>query len=304
MKPKTVKTFAAKILLFGEHAVLKGSQALAVPYPKYNGFFAKYEGAGSSQQQASAKALKIYLGYLENHLKPHINTRILEEDIYNNWYFESSIPNGYGLGSSGALVAAVYDRYKLHKDKEWQALKPIFAKMESHFHGKSSGLDPLISYLNQPVLVTKEGLLPKDLPDYTNGNAAIFLLNTRKPRQTGPLVKEFLQSCEKQTFLDKIEKQLIPNNEKLINSFLTGNGLELMEAWKDISDFQWKHFQAMIPEETKALWKEGLNSADYWLKVCGAGGGGYMLGICKDIKGMQSKLTARNTEVVFRFQHS
>jgi mevalonate kinase len=26
-------------------------------------------------------------------------------------YFDSSIPQGYGVGSSGALVAAIYDKY-------------------------------------------------------------------------------------------------------------------------------------------------------------------------------------------------
>jgi mevalonate kinase len=30
-------------------------------------------------------------------------------------YFDSSIPQGYGVGSSGALVAAIYDRYAQDK---------------------------------------------------------------------------------------------------------------------------------------------------------------------------------------------
>ena len=30
-------------------------------------------------------------------------------------FFDSSIPQGYGVGSSGALVAALYDRYALNK---------------------------------------------------------------------------------------------------------------------------------------------------------------------------------------------
>ncbi len=30
-------------------------------------------------------------------------------------YFDSSIPQGYGVGSSGALVAAIYDKYAKNK---------------------------------------------------------------------------------------------------------------------------------------------------------------------------------------------
>ena len=58
-------------------------------------------------------------------------------------YFDSSIPQGYGVGSSGALVAAIYDQYALNKitvlenltkDKLVQ-LKTVFAAMESFFTG-------------------------------------------------------------------------------------------------------------------------------------------------------------------------
>ena len=30
-------------------------------------------------------------------------------------YFDSSIPKGYGVGSSGALVASIYDKYAFNK---------------------------------------------------------------------------------------------------------------------------------------------------------------------------------------------
>jgi mevalonate kinase len=57
-------------------------------------------------------------------------------------YFDS-IPQGYGVGSSGALVAAIYDRYaqdkivleNLTREKLLQ-LKNIFSQMESFFTEK------------------------------------------------------------------------------------------------------------------------------------------------------------------------
>ena len=64
-------------------------------------------------------------------------------------YFDSSIPQGYGVGSSGALVAAIYDQYALNKitvlenltkDKLVQLKQSL--QQWNLFHGKSSGLDP------------------------------------------------------------------------------------------------------------------------------------------------------------------
>ena len=60
-------------------------------------------------------------------------------------YFDSSIPQGYGVGSSGALVAAIYDKYahdkitvleNLTREKLLQ-LKSIFAQMESFSMAKA-----------------------------------------------------------------------------------------------------------------------------------------------------------------------
>ena len=68
------------------------------------------------------------------------------------------------LGVSGALVASIYDKYaqnkitvleNLTREKLLQ-LKEVFAQMESFFHGKSSGLDPLNSYLSLPILINSK----------------------------------------------------------------------------------------------------------------------------------------------------
>ena len=83
-------------------------------------------------------------------------------DLSKGLYFDSSIPKGYGVGSSGALVAAIYDCYALNKitvlenltRQKLLKLKSVFSEMESFFHGKSSGLDPLNSYLSLPILIS------------------------------------------------------------------------------------------------------------------------------------------------------
>ena len=114
----------------------------------------------------------------------NFNIKQLRKDLANGLYFDSSIPQGYGIGSSGALVAAVYDRYanskitileNLTRDKLLK-LKQIFGLMESFFHGKSSGLDPLNSFLSLPILIhSKDILEPTGIPSQPQtGNGAVF----------------------------------------------------------------------------------------------------------------------------------
>ena len=43
---------------------------------------------------------------------------------------------------------------------------------------------------------------------------------------------------------------------------------------KKISRFQFEYFKHMIPNVFLELWEKGLKTEEYYLKVCGAGGGG------------------------------
>ena len=61
----------------------------------------------------------------------------LLKDVNGGMYFDSSIPQGYGVGSSGALVAALYDKYANNKitvlenltREKLLKLKAIFSEM-------------------------------------------------------------------------------------------------------------------------------------------------------------------------------
>ena len=49
-------------------------------------------------------------------------------------YFDSSIPQGYGIGSSGALVASVYSKYALDKITVLENLtQEKLKKIKRHF---------------------------------------------------------------------------------------------------------------------------------------------------------------------------
>ena len=72
-------------------------------------------------------------------------------------------------------------------------LKSALAMMESHFHGASSGIDPLISFLDSPVKIVK-GVTTKVISlDHYDCGVNLFLVNTGRPRRTEPLVNLFLE---------------------------------------------------------------------------------------------------------------
>ena len=95
-----------------------------------------------SLPESSNCRLRGFLEYLKGQgaLSHRINTQLLESDLHNGWELSSDIPAGAGMGSSGAVVAAVYDRYAQQKTDDLFALKNLFAQMENYFHGKSSGI--------------------------------------------------------------------------------------------------------------------------------------------------------------------
>ena len=107
--------FYSKILLFGEYGIIKDSKGLSIPYNFYNGALKKDKNL-SDQAKASNASLKRFAEYLSNINKDLVTFDIeaLNQDIDQGMFFDSSIPQGYGVGSSGALVAAIYDLSLIH----------------------------------------------------------------------------------------------------------------------------------------------------------------------------------------------
>jgi mevalonate kinase len=57
----------------------------------------------------------------------------------------------------------------------------------------------------------------------------------------------------------------------------------------------------MIPDQFHKLWKHGIDTNDYYLKLCGSGGGGYILGFTEDIEKARKSLKDYKLEVVYNF---
>lgn len=306
MRKEKGSAFNSKILLFGEYSLMKGSMALSIPYNKLTGqFLFDKSSRDKRSKHPSVIYLFEYLDFLKKNDFGHtINIQAFKSDLENGLYFECNIPISYGLGSSGAIVAAIFNAYSLLDDfEDLSGLKILFSKMESYYHGKSSGLDPLVSYLNKAVLVGEDNEIKTvELPEENKkGTGGIFLLDTKTVGETQPLVNWFLKEYENTDYKNKIQSQLIPLNNRSITNFLSGSYNSLLCDVKSISEFTFENFKPMIPSSIEEIWKNGLETDSYYLKLCGSGGGGMMLGFTIDINKLQTISSDFKISSLFEF---
>ncbi len=307
--------FYSKILLFGEYGIIKDSRGLSIPYNFYKGAL-KIDNLSSSAKKKSNEELLAFSKYLESiHHKADISVKFdlenLVNDVEKGMYFDSSIPQGYGVGSSGALVAAIYDKYAVDKitilenlnQPKLKKLKSVFAEMESFFHGKSSGLDPLNSYLSLPILIkSKDSIEPAGIPSQTkSGKGAVFLLDSGIVGETAPMVNIFMENMKQEGFRKMLKNRFIKHTDACVESFLKGDVNTLFSNVKSLSKVVLENFKPMIPQNFHELWKKGIESNAYYLKLCGSGGGGYILGFTENIEEARKALKDYKLEVVYNF---
>jgi mevalonate kinase len=307
--------FYSKILLFGEYGIIRDSKGLSIPYNFYNGALKKEENP-SAEAIASNASLKRFADYLEKLEEDKTNLVFfdlvsLKNDIATGMYFDSSIPQGYGVGSSGALVAAIYDKYaknkitileNLTREKLLQ-LKNIFSQTESFFHGKSSGLDPLNSYLSIPILInSKDHIEATGIPNQSfDGKGAVFLLDSGIIGETAPMINIFMENLKDKGFRAMLKNQFVKYTDACVENFLGGDMKSLFMNTKKLSRVVLNNFKPMIPEQFHEIWKKGIETNDYYLKLCGSGGGGYILGFTEDLERAKASLKDYKLEVVYQF---
>jgi len=248
LESRIIPLFYSKILLFGEYGIIRDSKGLSIPYNFYNGAL-KSDDKTSSEAIKSNGNLKRFVDHLKNLQNEQsalvaFDLEALELDVENGMYFDSSIPQGYGVGSSGALVAAIYDKYaqnkitvleNLTKEKLLQ-LKAIFSQMEGFFHGKSSGLDPLNSYLSIPILInSKDNIEATGIPTQSlDGKGAVFLLDSGIVGETAPMVNIFMENLKDKGFRTMLKSQFIKHTDACVENFLGGDIKSLFSNTKKI----------------------------------------------------------------------
>jgi len=274
--------FNSKFLLFGEYGLIYDAMALSVPFPKFSGFL-DFD-PDHSHLESTGEIRKFY-----EHLESDDSTQMLhfpfdlerlKNDLDRGLFFNSNIPQRYGLGSSGALVAALFGKYafpsNLGNDLSPEILKANFAVLESYFHGKSSGLDPLISYLNKPILIdSNKQIVPIEF-DLNKCGLAMALIDTHTTGATEPLVKHFIDLFNLPEFEQAFKKQFIPANNGCIEALLNDDKEKFFLHLGQLVRFQVYHFHRMIPVNFHRV-ISFAHCEKVYIKLLGSGGGGYLL---------------------------
>ena len=283
-----LRKYPSKIMLVGEYGVVVGGSALTIPFHHFYAAVRRMDDIPPGKEAEAARSaryladLYTYIRELPEgsfHAKP--DHSLFSRDLDRYW-LDMNIPIGYGLGSSGAVSAAVYDLFfPAARMLDLPRQRADLATIESFFHGRSSGVDALTCHAMTSLHFPEDGTIQRvDLdPSALPGEYRLFLLDSGEKFDTGPLVKKFLANMEDQRFARSIREDYLLINRKLIESLLGLREADPAMLVRLVSDYQLNHMREMIPERMIDAWIEGLVTNEYYFKLNGSGGG-FMLGCC------------------------
>ena len=83
------------------------------------------------------------------------------------------------------------------------------------------------------------------------------------------------------------------------SNFLSADTNNLLENVKELSKIVLKNFKPMIPHNIQVVWEQGISRDSYFLKLCGSGGGGYILGFTSNFEKVKQELSHYNLTPVY-----
>ena len=289
-------TAPGKIILFGEHAVVYGKPAIAIPVSGMRATAWSEPGENGITINAMDVNKKFKLSTDRNQFSVLAQSILAitdkrEPNLTIN--LTSKLPQGSGMGSSAATSTAVCRALSGHLgvDLDANEISELVFEAEKIVHGTPSGIDNTVVAYEMPVYFIKgqnpETFEPGKLFRLVIGDTGIeaptkeTVANVRKAWQNEPgLMEGYFDEIEKITRNGKIAiesgnaeqvGELMDENHELLNSI--GVGHKILEELVEIA------------REKGAL----------GAKLTGGGGGGNMVALAKD-KETQKKICEAITE--------
>ena len=177
--PEKIATGVAhsKLILVGEHAVVHGQPAIAIPFPLIGVESVVERVIGnvyldSSLYRGPMESAPKSLAGIVNTIKQTLKIlKIPYRDLLIR--IQSSIPPGKGLGSSASVAIAVVKSLFMYSEKEYtnEQLLKLANISETYAHGAPSGIDPLTITSPSPIWYQKEAPI-----DYIKPNGEFYFV--------------------------------------------------------------------------------------------------------------------------------
>lgn len=158
----TSATAAGKVILLGEHAVVYGRHALAIPIPDAVSATVRPASGGSEIAVKEWRLKSAVDARSTDGVSGAINRILQELDAVGSSFsidVSSRLPRGMGLGSSAAIAVAITRAIarSLGRDIDEQRVNDIGYACETLAHGTPSGVDNTLSCFGKPMLFKNDG---------------------------------------------------------------------------------------------------------------------------------------------------
>jgi mevalonate kinase len=292
MKSFVIET-PAKVIVAGEHAVMRGAPALVLPLKSLTlKLYCNYETANHAQFQSSQSEVAFF-GVLEQALKSLKRTR---DEIRFSMRVENSIPLGSGLGASAALCATVA---KLMTELGWLSEEEQIAfgrELENIFHGESSGVDVAAVLSDSPLVYQKNHLIEK-LNFKWKPRWAISYSGARGVTKDCIAVVSKLRTKDL-PFANEIDEQMKFATKGIVNQLsadFTEDSISKLATHINLAADcfeKWGLVQGALSDHINDLKKQGALA----LKPTGSGLGGHVLSLWPEL--LFEKVTTENRLIV------
>jgi mevalonate kinase len=130
--------------------------------------------------------------------------------------------------------------------------------------------------------------------DFISNDIHIFLIDTKITSPTAPLVNIFKERRKDKIYLEKFNNKYIPLVNDCISSLIEKKDDDFFNNVSQLSKMQTEMLGHTIPDNVKEFFFFDINKDGFQIKLCGAGGGGFLLGFTNNID--KTNIYWQNTE--------
>ena len=279
-------TIPGKWVLSGEHSVLRGARAVALPHPEFR-LNLRFKTGGERFETAPPEARELAIALVEGVFRisgktaPELSPGLLE--------IQSTIPFGAGLGSSAALCSAIVRWLAPVAGIPSEEIREVATRLEDRFHGRSSGMDVAVTSEERPIVFQNTGgerkveLLPLEkMPKFSFHDTGL----RKKTSECIARVERFhAENPQRGSELDdRMGRASVLAEEGLRLFSQAGDEKGRASALESIKSAmetgqscfrEWDLMPESATEIERALRKRGALS----VKLTGAGGGGFLVAL-------------------------